>query len=155
MGVFGPATGAARSWTPHLDRPFCVFPLLGLQSFDWKLTELRHFFSVFEWLWYTIDSSVKIIHFWVNQNDSHFQKISVLDTESDSKNESSHFQSLWLSPFFVNLAVCGVVSGLQASSIRILQACYDASGLKVQMYIIFSEWFEYPKDQIWWISGVF
>ena len=42
MGVFGPATGACRSWTPHLDRPFCVFPLLGLQSFDWKLTELRN-----------------------------------------------------------------------------------------------------------------
>ena len=30
----------------------------------------------------------------------------------------------------------------------VLQACYDASGLKLQMYIIFSECFEYPKDQI-------
>ena len=34
MGVFGPATGACRSRTPHLDRPFCVSPLLGLQWFD-------------------------------------------------------------------------------------------------------------------------
>ena len=31
MGVFGPATDACRSRTPHLDRPFCVSPLLGLQ----------------------------------------------------------------------------------------------------------------------------
>ena len=33
-----------------------------LNENDWAST----FFSFFEWLWYTIDSSVKIIHFWLN-----------------------------------------------------------------------------------------
>ena len=45
MGVFGPATGACRSWTPHLDRPFCVSPLLGLQWFDWKWLSFDIFFQ--------------------------------------------------------------------------------------------------------------
>ena len=74
-----------------------------------KMTELRHFFFSF---WVTL------IHNWLVSQDhliltekkiAIFKKFSVLDTESDSKNASSHFQSLWLSPFFLLYMVCGVV----------------------------------------------
>ena len=96
--------------------------------------------SSVEWKWLSFDIFfifwVTLIHNWLVSQDhliltekkiAIFKKFSVLDTESDSKNASSHFQSLWLSPFFLLYMVCGVVSTRVLESlvrlIRVFEYC--------------------------------